>query len=63
MVLWDPPMNLLEKFYVLWHLPIVIVFYHELTLRHAALTQFTVTCAIISLLFSITSVGFIMEKR
>lgn len=56
-------MNLLEKAYVLWHIPIVIVFYHELAVRHALLTQFTVTCAIIALLFSITSLGFVMEKR
>ncbi|KAI1280674.1 Alkylglycerol monooxygenase [Halotydeus destructor] len=62
-VLYDPRMTILEKVYILWHLPIIIVFYHELTLRHAILTQFTVTCGIIALLFSITSVGFIMEKR
>lgn len=60
---WDPKMNLLEKAYVAWHIGIVIVFYHELTLRHTALNQFTVTCAIIALLYSITSIGFIMEKR
>jgi alkylglycerol monooxygenase len=62
-VLWDPPMNLAEKGYVIWHFAITIVFYHELTLRHSSISQFTVTCGILALLYTITSLGFIMERR
>lgn len=56
-------MNLIEKAYVLIHFPLVVLFYHELTMRNGILNQVIVTIGIIVLLLSITSLGFIMEKR
>ena len=56
-------MNLLEKAYVMIHFPLVILFYHELSMRNSSLNQFIVTCGVVSLLASMTSMGFILEKR
>lgn len=41
----------------------ILIFYHELTLRSTQFTQFLVLFGVISLLFSITCIGFIMEGR
>ena len=60
---WDPPMNLLEKAYTLVHFPLVVLFYHELSLRNGVLSQQLVTCGILVLLASLTSLGFLIEKR
>lgn len=61
--LYDPPMNLLEKAYTLIHFPLVVLFYHELSMRNMVLSQQIITCGVIVLLLSLTSVGFLMEKR
>ena len=60
---WDPQIPLWQKLYTIWHFGIVLLFYHELADRHDDLKQFTVTIGIISLLTSITSIGFILENR
>lgn len=56
-------MNLAQKGYVLIHFSLVVLFYHELSMRNGVLNQFIVTIGIIVLLFSITSLGFILEGR
>lgn len=56
-------MNLLEKAYVLIHFPLVVLFYHELSARNGVLSQPVVTGGIVVLLASLTSVGFLLEKR
>lgn len=56
-------MNLLTKAYVIVHFALVIVFYHELTLRNAEFTQKIITTGVVALLTSITSIGFILEGR
>lgn len=61
--MWDPPLNLLEKAYTLIHFPLVVLFYHELTVRNGVLNQQIVTCGILVLLASLTSIGFLIEKR
>lgn len=61
--MWDPPLNLLEKGYTLLHFPLVVLFYHELTVRNGVLSQHVVTCGIVVLLASLTSLGFLIEKR
>ena len=63
MTVWDPPLNLLEKAYTLVHFPLVVLFYHELTLRNGVLSQQTVTGGILVLLASLASLGFVIEKR
>ncbi|RWS31565.1 Alkylglycerol monooxygenase-like protein [Leptotrombidium deliense] len=60
---WDPQIHLIEKVYVIWHFALTVIFYHELTLRHGSFSQFVVTCSILSLIYSITSLGFILEGR
>lgn len=60
---WDPSINFLEKTYVLIHFPLIVLFYHELTIRNGELNQFIVTCGIVSLIACITSMGFLLEKR
>ncbi|XP_053206897.1 alkylglycerol monooxygenase-like [Panonychus citri] len=60
---WDPQIPLLQKIYVIAHFGLVLLFYNELNLRKHSLTQFTITCGIISLLTSITTVGFLLEGR
>lgn len=62
-IVWDPVISFVDKVYVLIHFPLVVLFYHELTVRCNILNQTTVTMGIIVLLFSITSVGFILERR
>lgn len=62
-VLFDPPISLFAKAYVIVHFAMVLVFYHELTLRNSQFTQFLVTIGVIALLFSITCIGFILEGR
>lgn len=56
-------MNLLEKAYTLIHFPLVVLFYHELSARNGVLSQPVVTCGILVLLASLTSLGFLIEKR
>jgi len=56
-------MNLLEKAYVLIHFPLIIFFYHELSMRNQVLGQFLVTIGVVCLILSIASLGFIMERR
>ena len=56
-------MNLGQKAYVLIHFALVVLFYHELSMRNGVLNQFIVTIGIIVLLFSISSLGFILESR
>ena len=56
-------MNLLEKAYTLIHFPLVVLFYHELSARNGVLSQPIVTCGILVLLASLTSLGFLIEKR
>ena len=62
-VLFDPPISLFAKCYVIIHFAMILVFYHELTLRSTQFTQFLVTFGVIALLFSITCIGFLMEGR
>ncbi|XP_015787729.1 alkylglycerol monooxygenase-like [Tetranychus urticae] len=45
------------------HFGLCLLFYNELNLRKHSLTQFTVICGIVSLLTSITTVGFLLEGR
>ena len=61
--LFDPQISYFAKGYVIVHFAMILVFYHELTLRNAVFTQFLITCSIVALLFSITSIGFILENR
>lgn len=56
-------MNLLEKAYTLIHFPLVVLFYHELSARNCVLSQTVVTGGILVLLASLTSLGFLIEKR
>lgn len=52
-----------EKAYTLIHFPLVVLFYHELSARNGVLSQFVVTIGILVLLASLTSIGFLIEKR
>lgn len=56
-------MNWFEKIYVLLHFPLVVIFYHELSLRNGQLSQVVVTGGVIVLLYSLSCMGFILERR
>lgn len=56
-------MNWIEKVYVLFHFPLVVIFYHELSLRNGQLSQVVVTGGVIVLLYSLSCMGFILERR
>lgn len=56
-------MNWFEKIYVLLHFPLVVIFYHELSLRNGQLNQVVVTGGVIVLLYSLSCMGFILERR
>ncbi|XP_074599430.1 alkylglycerol monooxygenase isoform X3 [Brevipalpus obovatus] len=62
-VYYDPKIPFLQKIYVIAHFALVLMFYNELNLRVSILTQFTITCGIIALLVSITSLGILLEGR
>ena len=60
---WSPEIPFHNKLYTLWHFLIILIFYALITNFHDELTQLMVFFYIIILLFSITSIGFILEGR
>lgn len=60
---YDPQISLLEKVYVIWHFIIVILFYEELSLSNHELSQGTLLISVSAILTSLTSIGFILEKK
>ena len=60
---WNPQISFLPKLYVVWHFAIVVLFYHELSLRNEQISQWTLVLGIICVLTSLTSIGFILENK
>ena len=60
---WNPPSNLLQNGYCIWHFAVVLLFYHELSICNEQISQWMRLISITAVLTSLTSLGFILENR
>ncbi|CAG2115585.1 unnamed protein product, partial [Medioppia subpectinata] len=60
---WSPSIPLWQNIYCISHFGLVLVFYHLLINNHKNFSQIAVSYCILILLFSITSIGFLLENR
>ncbi|KAG9511096.1 Alkylglycerol monooxygenase [Fragariocoptes setiger] len=60
---YNPVISLWQTTYVVVHFAAILLFYHELTMRQLQFCQTTITIGICGLIWSITSIGFLLEDR
>lgn len=61
--LYDPPLDLWKKVYVVIHFGLILFFYHELTLYQDRLRAIVLNMGVVSLLASITSLGLMLDNK
>lgn len=60
---YDPQLSFLKNFYIVVHFGIILMFYHELTLYQHQFSSSILNIALLSLLSSIISLGFLMDNK